>query len=235
MSTFLSDSLAAIIDQAYKIFQMHPPESAGVCTECCMLKKDEAQILTTPVRSVPKELIEEWLNAAFDLHPTEASSMWLLPRLMDLVAQNIELNTVGDEIIFKRCGNYSPVSVWTTTPKACFEKFAVELFAARLRLPNPRIDETLCMFSNAGMGMNPLLNYLEQLDIQLLAQAIIAESETWFTLGGGAFWENGVHRREVQDWASRSKISDRLLDAAIVAKGQEQIALFHAAETTSSA
>ena len=235
METYLTQRLDVLIVQAYKLFRTRPPENAGVCTDCCMRKIDEARLIATPVRNIQKELIEEWLNAAFTTTPSETDAIWLLPRLMELVAQDIELNTAGAEVTFRRIGDFRPVSAWQPKSKALFEEFAIEVFQARLLQADPRIDETLCMFSNAGMDMSPLLYSMEAMELTQLARSLSAELTLGFNLGTDAFWENALHRNEVSKWISQASLSDRLLEAAFLAEGRDELDLFRAAELTLAA
>jgi hypothetical protein len=101
-----SDALAASVEALYQLAPTHVPSSLMVChCPVCMTPETKATIVATPVRNLPPELICEYSNSAHG-DPTDPDDLnALLPRYLDLIAQDIEVdwNSVGADL--KRFGD----------------------------------------------------------------------------------------------------------------------------------
>jgi hypothetical protein len=100
--TPFSTELAASVEALYRLAPSHAPKTLVVC-QCpvCMTAETKAKIVATPVRDLPPELIQEYSNSAHG-DPTDPDDLnALLPRYLDLIAQDIEVNwnSVGADLI----------------------------------------------------------------------------------------------------------------------------------------
>ncbi len=102
---FLSD-LNASVQALYRLAPSHVPPTLMVChCPVCMTHETLAQILASPVQDLHPELIRQYSNSAHG-DPTDPADLnALLPRYLDLIAQDIEVdrNSVGADL--KRFGD----------------------------------------------------------------------------------------------------------------------------------
>lgn len=102
---FLSD-LTASVQAIYRLAPDHVPSTLMVChCTVCMTHETKAKIVATLVRDLAPELIREYSNSAHGdpVDPDDLNA--LLPRYLDLIAQDIEVdwNSVGADL--KRFGD----------------------------------------------------------------------------------------------------------------------------------
>lgn len=102
---FLAD-LRTSVEALYRLAPTHVPRSLMVCRcPVCMSDDTLARIIATPVRDMPPELVQEYSNSAHG-DPTNPDDLnAFLPRYLDLIAQDIEVdfNSVGADL--KRFGD----------------------------------------------------------------------------------------------------------------------------------
>jgi hypothetical protein len=104
--TPILSELNASVEVLYRLAPAHAPPTLMVChCPVCMTPETKAKIVATPVRDLPPELIQEYSNSAHG-DPTNPDDLnALLPRYLDLIAQDIEVdrNSVGADL--KRFGD----------------------------------------------------------------------------------------------------------------------------------
>jgi hypothetical protein len=95
------DELAASVEALYRLAPTHAPKTLTVChCPVCMTAETKATIVATPVRDLPPDLICEYSNSAHG-DPTDPDDLnALLPRYLDLIAQDIAVNwnSVGSDL-----------------------------------------------------------------------------------------------------------------------------------------
>lgn len=97
---FLSD-LNGSIDALYLLAPSHVPPSLMVChCPVCMTPEIKAKIVATPARELSPDLIREYSNSAHGDPVDPGDLNALLPRYLDLIAQDIEVdwNSVGADL-----------------------------------------------------------------------------------------------------------------------------------------
>ncbi|NJS40174.1 MAG: hypothetical protein HC783_15475 [Rhodobacteraceae bacterium] len=99
--TPFSADLRAALDAVYDLAPSHVPRTLVVCRcPVCMSGGTLAQILATPTRSLTPDLVREYTNSAHG-DPTDPDDLnALLPRYLDLIAQDISVdwNSVGADL-----------------------------------------------------------------------------------------------------------------------------------------
>jgi hypothetical protein len=143
-----SPELSQLVDEAYTVFACLPPDNLGVCTACCMNPEDERTFLSQPVRSIPPELIDEWLSAAF-LNETFSTSVtkYLAPRLLDLLSLENQL-THERELVLER-GLYGRRDLWPGRGGEILDQFRfqfLETYRGDAERPD-FLDDVICMFT----------------------------------------------------------------------------------------
>jgi hypothetical protein len=105
LSPFSSD-LTASVAALYRLAPDHVPPTLMVChCPVCMTPETKAVIVATPVRDLPPDLIREYSNSAHGdpVDPDDLNA--LLPRYLDLIAQDIEVNWTSVGADLKRFGD----------------------------------------------------------------------------------------------------------------------------------
>ncbi|MEM6306167.1 MAG: hypothetical protein AAF744_15725 [Pseudomonadota bacterium] len=89
--------LTAAVEAVYAAFgEGHVSRQLEVCfCPVCMTEETRAKIIATPTRQMPSALIQEYSNSAHGTpHQTDDLRL-LLPRYLDLMAQDVEVDYVG--------------------------------------------------------------------------------------------------------------------------------------------
>jgi hypothetical protein len=98
--------LFAAVEALYRLAPDRVPPTLTVChCPVCMTKATLARIVATPVRDLPPDLVREYSNSAHGDPPDVLDLVALIPRYLDLIAQDIEVdyNSVGADL--KRFGD----------------------------------------------------------------------------------------------------------------------------------
>jgi hypothetical protein len=88
----MTPELKEIIEEAYRVFGRYGVRrSLTVChCDCCMTPETEQELLVTPLREIPHELLAEYTNSAheWDDGPVAREMRYFLPRYFELIALN---------------------------------------------------------------------------------------------------------------------------------------------------
>ncbi|MGL4238177.1 hypothetical protein [Tabrizicola sp.] len=98
--------LFATVEALYRLAPDRVPPTLMVChCPCCMTRETLAEIVATPVRDLSSALIQEYSNSAHG-DPTDPDDLLaLLPRYLDLIAQDIEVDYNSVRADLKRFGD----------------------------------------------------------------------------------------------------------------------------------
>ncbi|KIC40002.1 hypothetical protein RA27_17080 [Ruegeria sp. ANG-R] len=159
----LTPALATCIEDAYAVFDRPKPTSLDVCERCCMYPEIEDHFFEPDIRDLPLHYVKDWFFAASDPLVSLALSRYLLPRVMELLAQGQEIADVGLEVSLKRFGTGLP-DRWTAREAEIINRFT-QLYLDRFKASDPAppdnyLDDALCMFASAGQDPDPLLSYV---------------------------------------------------------------------------
>ncbi|UXH77995.1 hypothetical protein [Roseateles amylovorans] len=190
-----------VIADAYQAFRRFgPPQTPlDACTACCMDPALELQMRTLPLRALTREHFYEYNSAAKSEVQPAAEIQYLLPRLLELIAQGEEVHH-SIELFFDRVGRCSE-GTFDASQRAVLDRFALEHFANHLNAGRERLLEDplsiLLMFDIGGLDIRPLLAFwLDSGDLQSTVQYVderywhvsedgyvtnaFAEGRTWF-------------------------------------------------------
>lgn len=214
------DALKAAIDQAWRVFDLPAPDTTGVCRQCCMDPQIEADFLEHPARELPPDYIRDWYSAAYDGSIRHAHVAWLLPRVMEMLAEGQVVAHVGNEAVFSRLPLTGFPDRWPDRQVAAVQGFALAWFDAFLHGELPRsqggLDAALCMFGEGGLDIRPLLALLDGLPDATLVDLLDRE---WVFHGVGricfdAFWSREPGRATAWTWYTGEGLRDRMELAA---------------------
>jgi hypothetical protein len=215
------DALKAAIDEAWRVFDIPAPSDLGVCTGCCMDPALAKEMQQTPARALSEQHVLEWYSAAFDPAPTHAQVAWLLPRVLEMLADRKEVAHVGDEVAFARLPSVGFPDRWPARQVEAINRFALAYLDMKLTKDPPlgwgELDRLLCMFGQGGIDLAPLLRRIEAMPDVDLAQLL---HRSWFhfhsgNIGFDAFWEREPGKSLAWNWYTSEALMDRMERAAL--------------------
>lgn len=224
--------LSALVEEGYRLFKAPPPANHGCCVNCCMYPEVEERLLKWPVREIPLHDLKDWYFAASD-NPFPAPTMkWILPRVLDFLAQGEGIASVGTEVVLQRLKASGFPQDWPEYAGDFMARYATALLAAVATAPdafkdgpyNPfSLDELLCMFGTGGVDLRPALTRLDALPTGRLAAAMASD---WVLMGPdiwvNAFWESGPAKDLVFGWLASDPMLERMLAYGAEGTGQDR-------------
>lgn len=225
------DALTAAIAQAWRAYDLPAPADTGVCRNCCMDPRIEADFLRHLARELSSGHVRDWYSAASDDSIRHAHVAWFLPRVMEMLARGEVVATVGIEVVFARLPLTGFPDRWPERQVQALQGFALAWFDALIHGDLPKsttnIDSALCMFGEGGVDIAPLLGLLDELsDAELtdLLHGLWVHGDVgriWFT----AFWSREPARSLAWGWYTSEDLRDRMELAAY--SGQDKAFAVH--------
>jgi hypothetical protein len=172
MSTSPQSTLAAVVEDAYRVFARYTCAASFVVCHCnvCMTEETEAELVRTPLRQIPSELLAEYTNSAhgWDDDLILADMRYLLPRYLDLMAADDVPSQLGLAQCLNQLGYAHWREKWPADEVDILDRFFDALIVARVedlsllewpvgwRLAG-EIDEVLCLTVLADGDINRVL------------------------------------------------------------------------------
>ena len=216
--------LDAAIAEARRVFDLPRPATTGVCKGCCMDPEIEADFLNHGARDLPDAYLRDWFFAAFADDLGYAQMGWLMPRIMESLADGKELPIAGEEVTLSRLPVAGFPERWPADAVAAVERFCFAFLEYRLASGTSVLENILCMFSLGGMPVGPFLERLDALTDGELASLLHA---SWIApypkpyISLSAFWES-PDRELWWAWQTSDALLDRMTRAGI--EGDERAA-----------
>lgn len=128
-----------------------------------MYPEIENSFFDPPIRELPLHYVQDWFFAATKPQVSLHLSRYLLPRVMELLAEGHHVASAGLEVSLKRFAT-GLSDRWTAPETEVITRFA-RLFLDRFRQSDPApaedlLDDALCMFGCAGHDPRPLLAHI---------------------------------------------------------------------------
>lgn len=157
--------LKNIIDQAYQIFADYKVgQTLDVCTQCCVTKSEQFELVNTGVSEIPFELLYIYHTAGKPKDPNIKEFKHFAPRYLELTA-NLKFVSHSSEIVLKTFGE---IKEWTKEEINILDKFGREFFKKCLTeypLPeNEIISSILIMLDKGNFGIAEKLSDWEKLE-----------------------------------------------------------------------
>ncbi|MCA0042385.1 hypothetical protein [Celeribacter litoreus] len=204
----------------------------------------EASILSRSPQKLTFEEIEEWYDAAYNTKDDASALFWLMPRILDLLAQGREICFFGNIGTFSRLKSSMLFPDWPKPYQEIFHEFAIAyldcVIEGKFVEDDYLYDEgqfytVFGMFSNAGLPMKTLLDHLDALPRVKLAQGILWQFASPYQtlppkIESDNLWANPKDAEEVSAFLARREFYDDFLRLGMDANGEEQTVLLKAAE-----
>ena len=146
--------------------------------------------------------IREWLSAAAGHDPDHAALGWLLPRLLELLAEGAEVAVAGNEVALRRLAESGFPNAWPADEVAAVEEMCLWALDGLITRRGDDLDGFLCMISLGGLALDPFLARLDALSDADFAALCVANwwCGGWPDLPSSPFWPPGPDHARVRDW-----------------------------------
>jgi hypothetical protein len=202
-----------LIEEAYQVFAYPTPNTTGVCEQCCMDPKIEADFFNPPIRLLPLSYVRDWYSGAYNPEgiPKETWG-YLLPRILEVLAAGEEASDTSLELSLNRfCTGNS--DNWSKTEWSVLDKFQRMFLRSQIEQERETIDEIICMFKLAGWPLNSLFDQVDSAPDLILAQRLWNDwcrTNVWRgAVCMTSFWEN-ADRTKVFDFYTSRSLYDRM-------------------------
>lgn len=152
-------TLRPVVEDAYKAFRHAPPAyPLDVCLGCCMDVALEKEMREKPLRELSDRHFYEYNTSAKSGEQPAGELLYLLPRMLELVAAGEELHH-STELFLDRVGR-CPAGTFDAAQRHVLDRFALGLFAQALDAERTWDREPLSlllMFDIGGIDVAPLL------------------------------------------------------------------------------
>ncbi len=208
----------AVIAEAYRVFDFPTPSETGVCVGCCMYPEIEADFFNPPIAELPLHYLRDWFFAACSQPLARGIWGYLLPRVLEVLAAGEEPSSNGIEVSLNRFPTGDRAQ-WNEAQWDVLDRFRWRFLARAIAEDREFLDDTLCMFGNAGWPMKDLYAQVAAEPDAVLAGRFWndwcrgCKPSIWIT----AFWDEGRNAEAFAFYTSRA-LHDRMarlaLDAA---------------------
>lgn len=215
----MTPALQQAVDRVWRVMDGPVPSSHQACTACCLTPENDDIFFRVPRREMPITLLDDWYSAAFAAPASPDLRRYMLPRVLDLLAQGTELG-LGFELMLQRFDTGTP-ELWTEAQNAAIAEFEAAFLDAQAVIPSPwgSLDDSLCMFALAGHDVDRLLARIwAWADADLITRL----HHDWCTRGGiwirhTAFWKSDrlsitESSDKVMTWYRAPQLRERCFD-----------------------
>ena len=205
--------LQASVNELYRVFANYsaPATPFHVCTYCCMDANLEKEMRQLPLRQLSRLHLSEYNQAAESNAKPDAEIKYLLPRMLELMAQGAELHH-SQEVVLRRLGDCSPDEFSSEETKAVLEYALAHFEQGLQQMPwtqgslfgDENAFTYLLMWALAGVEIRPLMDlWIKQASVSSTLHFAFAYAEDYLPNWewGNAFAEDHpAIRQELKEW-----------------------------------
>ena len=180
-----------IIQDAYAVFDYDKPTATGVCVGCCMEPDIEEDFFRPDIADMPLHYVRDWFFAA--CNPGLSKRIWgyLLPRVLEVMACDLDPANVGLEVSLSRFPT-GDRQQWSKAEWEVLDRFQRLFLVQSMTSKQNYLDDVLCLFGNAGWPLEDLFAQVTAMPDKLLVERLwsdwcLGRPSVWIT----AFWEGG--------------------------------------------
>ncbi len=227
----LQATLAAIVEDAYRVFERYTCRGTLVVCHCscCMTEEVEAELVRTPLRQIPSDLLAEYTNSAhgWDDDMILADMRYFLPRYLDLMAADDVPSQLGLAQCLNQLGHAHWREKWPADEVDILDRFFDALIVQYIddltliewpvgwRLLND-VRDVLCLTVLAGGDLNRVLKALDAAPDPQAAIHMAAARERIERVGGrprldSAYLEDHLPEADaIGEFLDRPEVDERL-------------------------
>ncbi|MGE0023923.1 MAG: hypothetical protein AB7S70_09865 [Hyphomicrobium sp.] len=133
----MTPELKDIVEDAYGVFGRYrvTTPTLTVChCNVCMTEEVEQELIKTPLREIPADLLAEYTNSAHDWDdgPVAREMRYFLPRYLELIASYDPPDYIGLDICLRRIGRGGWRSKWPAEEEQLIDRFLDAFLVASL-------------------------------------------------------------------------------------------------------
>ncbi len=99
-------ALQAVVESLYhRLPPFLPPTATACLCGLCMTAQSLAQMVATPVREIPADLLRDYIESAHGVPENPDDLRALLPRILDLMVQGTDIAGMGGQTELRRFGD----------------------------------------------------------------------------------------------------------------------------------
>jgi hypothetical protein len=136
----VTPELKGIVEEAYRVFSDYSVRrSLSVChCNCCMTVETEQELLKTPLREIPHELLAEYTNSAHDWDdgPVAHQMRHFLPRYFELIARNTSPFDMDIDICLRRLAKAGWREKWPAAEVQIIDRYFEALMVSSVQKLN---------------------------------------------------------------------------------------------------
>lgn len=225
--TTQADALEAAVQTAYKTFAAYtaPQDLLDVCTACCMDAALEREMRRLPLRQLTEQHFYQYNDSAKSLEQPADEIKYLLPRLLELLAQGARLHH-STELYLDRVGRCA-LGSFNAKEQAALAAVALAHFALGLEqwgqsdgvFQGDDAFAILLMWDYAGVPLGPLLDYWLACESDSAALHFV-DACFWDWLRNGGYIANAFTEDRP---AFRATLDDWLADTAVRARWADKL------------
>jgi len=140
LETVPDEKLGDLVRHAYQVFRLSPPTSLGVCLELGMPPSVESQMLSGAQQDITLEDLRLWCHPHFDPIGAQDAVRWILPRMLELLADGQWVYHLGNGVALQRLAETGFPESYKSSEQAVLHDFSLELAKTLLRKPESYQD-----------------------------------------------------------------------------------------------
>ena len=134
----------SVVEDVYRVFRRHkaPAASLDACLNCCMSPELEREMRQLPLSKLTRQHFYEYNTAAKSEVQPAAELLYLLPRMLELLAEGAEIHH-SIELSLDRLGR-CPADTFDEAEQRVLNQFALSYFEQSIAA-----SERMCLMSAA--------------------------------------------------------------------------------------
>jgi len=133
----MTPELKDIVEEAYRVFSGYTVRRTLTVCHCnsCMSVETEQELLKTPLRELPNELLAEYTNSAHDWDdgPVAHQMRYFLPRYFELIALNSDPFDMDIDICLRRLAQADWRRKWPAAEEQIIDRFFEAVVVSSIR------------------------------------------------------------------------------------------------------
>jgi hypothetical protein len=177
-----------IIEEAYEVFAGPKPKTTGVCEQCCMDSRIEADFFNPKISELPLDYVRDWYQGAYKPGGVPKDTWaYLLPRVLEILALGEEVSNVGLEVSLSRFSTGDSRN-WSDNEWAVLDSFQRMYLRHYIEHERGQLDDAICMFRLGGWPLEVLMEQVASVADETLAQRLWHDWCSWHAPGCQSVW-----------------------------------------------
>lgn len=153
-------TLEDAVERIYSAFANVPRPTTIDSCPCCNHDRYTGRLISTPLREISAADLDRYVSSVFFTVGSREDFLYLLPRILDLFAENPDWNL--PESVGRAIGT-SQLSTWTGEQRAALGRYAHSMISCVMNGDWDHLLESwLCAVVRMGFEVHPFLRQIEK-------------------------------------------------------------------------